>query len=347
MSIESPCQKACVVALCVAFPLASAPAQTIPPSYGHDFVTIGAPGNRGVTPFEAPDWDFDRFGTFGDVGYRYRITRTEVTNAQYFQFINLYFNTPGTLRDGGGLGTGIGVDGFDPQGDPILFISQGAEHAPADPTWQFAARYMNWLHNDKGTRLEDFETGVYDTSTFGVDPNTGARTDQVSRSPGARYFLPSFDEWTKAAHYDPDRYGSGQEGYWYYPGGSDDPLVSGLPGEPGAETGVGQDPPEYFLSFPVASFPDTDAPWGMLDASGGVSEWTETVLEPFRPDRLRVVAGSDTIDPFGTLLSDRLDDIRARLRSRHGFRVGSVVPAPGTSLVLCVGLSAACIGRRR
>lgn len=330
--------------LTLAFIPTAAIAQGIPPDYGHDFVTIGAPGNRGVLPSEAPIWDFDRFGTFGDVGYRYRISRTEVTNTQYLEFLNIYTKIPGFKSGFDIAGNGIGSDGFDPMGHPILFVKPGAEQAPADPSWEFAARYMNWLHNDKGTRLEDFERGVYDTSTFGVDPSTGARTDQVERSPGSRYFLPSFDEWTKAAYYDPDRYGPGDDGYWYYPGASDDPLVSGLPGEPGAETGVGQDPGAYPLAFPVGSYPDTNGPWGMLDASGGRSEWTETVLEPFRPDRQRVWLGSKTNDPSGTLLDDRLDDIGAGLDRRFGFRVGSVVPAPGTS---CAVIAYLCLVSRR
>lgn len=315
-------------------------AQGIPPDYGHDFATIGAPGNRGATPDEAPMWNFDILGTFGDVTYEYRIARTEVTNAQYFEFINIYSKLPGraTGRGSGSTGLGIFADGFDPMGNPILRIRPGAEHAPANPQWEFAARYVNWLHNDKGTRLEDFETGVYDTSTFGVDPDTGARTDQLERSPGSRYFLPTFDEWAKAAHYDPDRYGPGEEGYWLYPGGSDDPLVSGMPGEPGAETSVGQDPDGY-LYYPVGSYPGTNQPWGLLDTSGGTSEWLETVLDPTQPARWRLVAGSDMYDPFATRIEDRLDEVGSGLMFHEGFRVGSVVPAPGVGVVLLAGFA--------
>ena len=334
-------------ALWVGLTLASAClAQTVPPDYGHDFVTIGAPGNRGATPAEAPMWDFGRFGTFGGVDYEFRITRTEVTNTQYQEFINAYVRVPGRATGGGILGLGIVLDGFDPDGIPFFDILTGAEQAPANPSWEFAARYVNWLHNDKGTRLEDFETGVYDTSTFGVDPVTGKRTDQLERSPGSKFFLPTFDEWTKAAHYDPNRYGEDQEGYWYFPGASDDPLVSGMPGEPGAETGVGQTPPLYPLAFPVGSFPDTSGPWGLLDSSGGMSEWTETVLEASHPARQRVVLGSATTDPYGIIFSDRLDDIRTSLTGLHGFRVAGVIPAPGIGTVLLIGIVVTSCRRR-
>ncbi|MFI4916491.1 MAG: SUMF1/EgtB/PvdO family nonheme iron enzyme [Phycisphaerales bacterium JB060] len=332
--------------LTLALAAAPAVAQGVPPDYGHDFVTIGAPGNRGVLPSEAPIWPFDRWGTFGRVDYEYRITRTEVTNTQYLEFINTYTKIDGFTSEPGILGSGLIADGFDPQGNPKFVFMRGAEQAPANPSWAYAARYANWLHNGKGTELEDFETGVYDTGTFGVDPDTGKRTDQLERSPGSRFFLPTLDEWTKAAHYDPDRYGQGQEGYWYYPGGSDDPLVSGLPGEPGAETGAGQRPPD-FIFFPAGSYPDTNEPWGLLDTSGGAREWTETVLPHHMDDRLRTYRGSDTMTPGGVVADDPLDVVRGSLHGSYGFRVGSVVPSPGASHVLIVGFCTVLSRRRR
>jgi len=342
-----PTALAAALAAALAMTLASTAtqAQTIPPSYGHDFVTIGAPGNRGVLPSEAPDWDFGRFGTYGDVGYRYRITRTEVTNAQYLDFVTTYVATPGAFVPFDILGRGLFVDDFGPGGVPIIKAKPEAVHAPADPPWEFAARYVNWLHNDKGTRLEDFETGVYDTSTFRVDPATGERMDQMERSPGSRFFLPSFNESIKAAHYDPDRYGDGQEGYWYHPGASDDVLVSGPPGTPGAETGAGEQPPE-FLYFSVGQFPDTSGPWGLLDTSGGAQEWTETVIAPEVPGRLRVLVGSGT-GSSAYMFEDRIDTAFLGRDSHRGFRVASVVPAPGTALVLIVSMTSLSSRRRK
>ncbi|MEQ8844598.1 MAG: SUMF1/EgtB/PvdO family nonheme iron enzyme [Phycisphaerales bacterium] len=329
-------------------------AQTVPPGpppdWGHDFVTIGAPGNRGVLPFEAPRWDFDRFGTYGDVAYEYRITRTEVTNTQYLEFLNVYTKLPGRTSRPGIFGRGILAVGFDPSGNPILVLQPGAAQAPADPSWEYAARYTNWLHNGKGTRLEDFETGVYDTSTFREDPVTGERMDQLERSPGSRFFLPSFDEWIKAAHYDPNKNGPGvppeeRAGYWYHPGGSDDYLVSGPPGTPGAETGAGERPPD-FLYFPVGQYPGTSGPWGLLDTSGGAQEWTETVIDPSIPGRLRVQAGSST-GSSGYMFDDRIDTAFLGRDEPSGFRVASVVPAPGTAVLLSAGLGSVCFRRRR
>jgi len=320
--------------------------QGVPPDYGHDFVTIGAPGNRGATGAEAPMWRADLHGPLGAGDYSYRITRTEVTNAQYFEFVSLYTKTPGFVGGRSIFGSSIVVDGFDPGGFPIIRILPGSENHAADPGFHYAARYVNWLHNGQGTDLEDFETGVYDTSTFGIDPVTGQRTDQIARSPGATFFLPTIHEWTKAAHYDPDRYGPGQEGYWLYPGASDDPLVGGPPGTSGAETsaGIAFDHPEY-RRLDVGLYPDVTGPWGLLDVSGGEEEVTESISDFVR--RNRFGAGTNTA-ALDLSLQDRLDwYVQARPENTIGFRIAGVVPAPSGSLILAMAAMVSGVRRRR
>src|SRR5690606_23240620 len=96
------------------------------------------------------------------------------------------------------------------------------------------ARYCNWLHNGKVNEQWAFDTGAYDASTFGRDEN-GDFTDDYTPLPGARFWIPSVDEWLKAVYYDPDRHGPGEGGWWLFPDSSDDPLVIGYP-EDGGET---------------------------------------------------------------------------------------------------------------
>jgi hypothetical protein len=78
-----------------------------------------------------------------------------------------------------------------------------------------AAMYCNWLHNDKSTDRSAFLDGAYDVSTFTYTP-FGAFNDQITRHTTARYWIPSWDEWLKAAHHDPNRHGPGQEGWWFW-----------------------------------------------------------------------------------------------------------------------------------
>ncbi len=55
-----------------------------------------------------------------------------------------------------------------------------------------AMRFTNWLHNGQGSG--DTESGAY---------TIGSGTDEV-RSANAKYWIPSEDEWYKAAYYDPN-----------------------------------------------------------------------------------------------------------------------------------------------
>ncbi len=101
-------------------------------------------------------------------------------------------------------------------------------------TWRTAAVYCNWLHNGKGTNREAFLSGAYDVSTFGYIGEGGGFTDQLTRSEGATYWIPSLDEWMKAAHWDPDRNGENQPGWWMYGSASETPFIYAPPPSLGA-----------------------------------------------------------------------------------------------------------------
>src|SRR5690606_16629073 len=138
--------------------------------------------------------------------YEYRMAMTEVTVGQWFELVQAYAQ----FHDFGGLAppafTGFGIS-YSFAG---LFIRPGiSPNRPADMSWEYAARYCNWLHNGKVNEAWAFESGVYDTSTFTFNDD-GRPNHQFHRSPGARYWIPSLDEWTKAAYHDPTRYGHGQ-----------------------------------------------------------------------------------------------------------------------------------------
>lgn len=64
------------------------------PGYGFDWVTVGAPGNRPATATEAPEF-FAPFSIpdqhVGRVDHEFRITRTEVTVGQWFEFVDAFW----------------------------------------------------------------------------------------------------------------------------------------------------------------------------------------------------------------------------------------------------------------
>jgi hypothetical protein len=131
----------------------------------------------------------------------------------------------------------------------------------------------NWLHNGRTTDPQGLLSGAYDLGTFGRLPDN-TLTDQLTRSPGARFWIPSQAEWLTAAHYDPSKAGPGSGGWSQYPTSSDTAPVSGLPGTQGAQTSTGL----FQNSYSVRAYPTVQSPWGLLDTSGGGTEWTESIL---------------------------------------------------------------------
>jgi formylglycine-generating enzyme required for sulfatase activity len=312
-------------------------AQT-PPNYGYEWATIESPGNRFANPQEAPR-NFPPFSApvhVGGVRNTFRIATTEVTVGQWLEFVQSYYPFHDDPRGGRIQSEFTGLWVFARNRNlalpPEFYVAPGSENYPTNMGWRFAARYVNWLHNGKVNEKWAFEGGVYDTTTFTLNPN-GTFNDQRSRNLDATFWIPSRDELTKAFYYDPDRYGPGEEGYWLYPDGSNTELVGGPPGSPGAQTNAGRwgDP---FESYDVGSYPDTTTPWGLLDASGGMREWTEEFdPSPFGP-RNRTTLGSSR---YGLLTLDRLDNASSGRATNPGFRgirIASAVPTPATFVVL-------------
>lgn len=316
--------------------VAMADAQPIP-DYGHTFMTVGAAGNRAATAAERNN-AFDQGLNYGSVGYEYRITQTEVTSDHWIEFVRAYapFHTgePGSIQF---TGTSVSYLG---NGQYV-----GGGPVPATAGWHYAARYVNWLQNGKVNEAWAFESGAYDTTTFTVNPD-GTRNDQIVHSPGARFWIPSFEETFKAFYFDPNRYGPGQDGYWMYPNSGNIAPVSGPPGEGTTNTGTWPSQgPQWFHA--VGSYPNVQTPWGLLDASGGEQEWTESTSGGFaRRYRLgsAMTTSAANIQFYDSVdvLFDAADPI-----GLSGFRVASVVPSLPTVNVLFLFLAMVNPIRRR
>jgi hypothetical protein len=100
----------------------------------------------------------------------------------------------------------------------IDYVTVGNAGNAADTTGYGAVGYIynigkyevtNWLHNGQGS-------GSTETGAYTLSGNTGIITKNV----GATVWLPSEDEWYKAAYYDPTPGASGNN-YWLYPTQSD------------------------------------------------------------------------------------------------------------------------------
>ena len=331
----------------------SPPPSTRAPDFGLQWCVIGDPGNRPVNYAEGPNlYDFNPdvppFRYVGTVHYEYRLSKTEITATQWFEFVQAYapYWTPEQTHNYTEFTSGwVDRQGPGVNGQYTYSIVPGADDMPVDVGWRMAARYCNWLCNGKAAAEWAFQSGAYGTSTFTQNPD-GTYNDQREHTPGAPFWIPTLDEWTKGMHWDPAK-DNGQGGYWLYPTSSDVAPITGLPvsfgGDGTAQTSAGirmpGDPNIPYI--PVGQYPDVMSPWGLLDGSGGFAEWTEFAGEP----NVRVIKGSDYLLPAS---ADKVDYLGVGVFSafRHGVRVASVVPTPATSLATAVVVIASCFFRR-
>lgn len=286
--------------------------------------------HQGNANYIAPpnNWDFPT--EFGRVDHVFQIGRTEITGSEWIDYVRAY----APYMQHGGFSTPFTSESIIPReiatGVYEYTLIPGAVNTPIEVSWHHVARYCNWLHNDKRPEQAAFENGAYDTSTFGRLPN-GVITDQLSHSPGARYWIPTLDEWIKAAYFDPNRFGTGVPGYWLQPNASDLTLIPGPPGI--GQTSAGW--PQATAGWPdVAAYSNTQSPWGLFDLSGGVQEWTESpLIDPARGPTGRWVRGSyiSVVDGRGF---DHINEFDAQdpLIST-GFRLARAVPSPPSCVI--------------
>lgn len=190
------------------------------------------------------------------------------------------------------------------------------------------------LHKGKHASLE---SGAYDTSTFGFRSDRSF-TDQVTHSPGAKYWIPTLDEWMKAVYYDPNRSGLGLEGWWEYPNSSNTPLIPGRPGI--GQTSAGLNFATLQMGISLGAYTDQQSPWGLMDASGGTTEWIE---EPqFGPPFTRRGQMGSSIVNMTSLGLDRVGQIGSQSPEtqggRSGLRLASAVPSPSGIVVVLAGV---------
>jgi sulfatase-modifying factor enzyme 1 len=265
----------------------------------------------------------------GSVSYEYRISKYEVTTAQWMEFVNTFSTQGGDLTFFGWPSFWGGRVDPDYTGPGRRYILRDEPDAAMMPvfgiSWRDAARYCNWLHNDKGSSLAAIADGAYDTSTF-VDFADGTFLDQHTRNPGARFWIPSWDEWLKAAHYNPEI-----RMWQKWPTMRNRPLVPGVPGvgETSADILFSDCADDYTFcpyDIPLGAY-DTVSPYGLYDVSGGTTEWTEEILQK----KWRITEGVYAGGSRGFNNRDAIfyfDSWRPWQAVRTGLRVAGSVPVP-------------------
>ena len=297
-------------------------------------VQVGDPGNTADT------------SSFGAVAYAYLIGKFEVTNTAYTAFLNavaatdsnaLYDTRMGSHAQGGITRSGS-------SGNYTYAIKTGMESKPvAFINWFDAARFANWCANGQPTGAQSnatTENGAYplnNLSTGIIQKNTtNPRTGQAPLR-----WLPSENEWFKAAHYK----GNGTaSGYWEYPTRSN--------ALPGISIGSAANNANFFNSVysatqsatfsstqvyltNVGAFSGSPSAYGTFDQGGNVQEWTDGI---FQTSNLTLRGGSWTLSSNLTRSSNRPSLPSATGDEFTGFRLAGSLPATLSIIVPPSGL---------
>ena len=320
-------------------------------NYDFQWRTIGAPNNPAYT---GPDSHGMVTGR-GSVPYVYRMSQIEVTSTQWVEFANAIGAIGDPFRIGEDALGGFEGGATGPNNTYHYTLQTGfpgiGQYPVSGTPWLNAARYCNWLHNGKQTSLAALETGAYDLQTYNSNP-TPANSALIHREPNALFWLPTLDEWLKSGHFDPNGNGPGQSRWWQYSTTSDTAPISGLSPLLG---GLGQTNAAFYASNPNAPYrtflagmyPGTQSPWGVLDMSGGVSEWLEGQGIFFVGDRQY---DGSSLYATDTLI-DRVDAIGQRYfttsYSDVGVRIASAIPSPQTFCGCVMAFAWTTIRRRK
>lgn len=223
------------------------------------FVTIGNPGN-------APDTTGSP-NPVGAVSYGYQMAMYEVSR----DMIN-------KANNAGGLGITLQ--------DMSAYGGNGGARPATGVTWNEAALFVNWLNTSSGYTAAYNLDGGGNLSLWTPAESWTLGGENRFRNKDAHYFLPSENEWYKAAYYT----GSG---YYNYPTGSDVPPTA-VAGGTGAGTAVyGQNDSQGPADITNAG---GLSPYGTMGQGGNAFEWQESATDGLNdlsngPDEPRVIRG--------------------------------------------------------
>ena len=309
-----------------------------------EWVNITNPGgvtNQGDTAVMQ-----DSTSGYGSVAYNYKISACEVTNAQYVEFLNevaasdpygLYNAAQSTNALQGITRTGnVGSYNYYWKSGyanlPVLYVSLND-----------AFRFANWLNSGSTeTGAYQFTNGVLDTDYYGT----------TLHNPDATYWIPTEDEWYKAAYYNPD---TGD--YFLYATGTNATPDNNIPSADSGNS-VNYNSGGYTLPAPylteVGAYDDSESPYGTYDQSGSLWEWNETLVNE--------AAGRYGLRGGSWFEANRVDYISSLYRNQTlpsyeaanvGFRIAgyredtSAIPEPMTFVLFITSISSLFFVRQK
>ena len=272
-----------------------------------DWVTVGNANNAADTT------------GYGAVDHSYQIGKYEVTNTQYGAFLN----AKGQSNTNGIYNSSMSSSGITRNGSSGSFsysVTSGYENKPVVyVSWFDAARFSNWLSNGQGTG--DMETGAYtlNNATSGI----------ITANVGATIYIPSEDEWYKAAYYNP-----ANASYSVFPNGKNTITTA----DANYNNSVGS-------TTNVGTYSGDPSSYGTFDQGGNVGEWNDGII--YDTQRVRRAGRFDNVESSLAAYTHGGGSPTSETNSL-GFRVASIasVPEP-TSIVLTMLASGMMLIRRK
>ena len=285
-----------------------------------DFVNIGNAGNAddagaGGGSYSTP---------YGGVSYGYRMGTYEISQDAI------------TKATAGGLAS----------------VTAGAwpgSQPAANMTWFEAAAFVNWLNDQRTPGLKAYNlTGVTSLTPWASVDAWQAGGENLFRHKDAYYFLPSEDEWYKAAYH--QNTGVNAD-YWDYATGSNTIPTQALTDGTtpftaifdGVEAGTPADPADVNLAGGLSAY-------GTMGQNGNVYEWAESAFDGINnssSENREIRGGSWDSAELNLRSSFRNGATPAVSGNFFGFRVASV-PEPTSTVLMCsAGLLAIARRRRR
>jgi len=308
-----------------------------------DWVTIGDPGNAAQSAANRTHSESEGDG-YGAVSYTYKISRNETTITQYAAFLNAVAaaDTYGLYRTSMAEGYAPSISRTGISGSYTYSVIGSGDRPITWISWYDAARFANWIHNGHPTGAQN--TATTEDGAYTLTGNTGIITKNV----GATVWIPTENEWFKAAYYDPTHMG-GTGGYWLYANQSDS-ITSNIVGVPGAanfrngnDFAVTQNNQliygNNYLTEVGAYGIDSQSYYGINDMGGNVKEWNDAIIERIiggEPTIFRGVrGGSWDLGEFNLRSSTRIfgsDGLPSGDDNAFGFRLASI-PEPSSTLL--------------
>jgi formylglycine-generating enzyme len=291
-------------------------------------VTVGDPGNAA---------DTTGYGAVADV---FAMGKYEVTIEQYTAFLNAVAATDTYSLYNPRMATDLNIAGITQAGSSgsFSYSALGSGSRPISyVSWFDAARFANWMQNGANAGAST-ETGAYTLNGASSGVN-------FTKNAGATWWIPSEDEWVKAAYY---KGGSTNAGYWLYPTQSDTApgnLIGGVANQANYYNGVYavtqssdySDSINYLTD--AGAFSNNASAYDTFDQGGNVWEWNDAVIGSSRGLR----GGSWDYNVSGLQSSVSINFDPSSEDRFVGFRVASV-SAPVTNVILTVEEAATLSG---